>query len=152
MGSRVSAKVLELLWERAASLRPDHSSAGSVCNPGRLRELGFLQAGQTGTPNEGWVQSRKSHSSQGSLCPGSSTPCKDRLENVQPEQNNMSHLPPPVATVLTSPFPEWDDGFGGKATQGHTCRTWHWGSLLLQGHTCRTWRWSSLPTQGQLTS
>lgn len=29
MGSRVSAKVLELLWEGAASLCPDHSPAGS---------------------------------------------------------------------------------------------------------------------------
>lgn len=38
----------------------------SCANPGRLRELGFLQAGRAGTPNEGWVQSRKSRSSRGS--------------------------------------------------------------------------------------
>lgn len=30
----------------------------------------------------------------------------------------MSHLPPPAATVPSPPFPEWDDGVGGKATQG----------------------------------
>lgn len=106
----------------------------SCANPGRLRQLGFLQAGRAGTQNKGRVQSRKSRSSWGSA-QEAPPPCKDSLGNVQPAQNNMSHLPPTCSNSPDTSLPR-DDGVGGKATQGHTCRTWRWGSL---------------PTQGQLT-
>lgn len=122
---------------RSCELAPRPQPCRKSCaNPGRLRQLGFRQAGRAGTQNEGWVQSRKSRSSWGSA-QEAPPPCKDSLGNVQPAQNNMSHLPRPAATVPTPSFPGMMGLVGGKATQGHTCRTWCWGSL---------------PTQGQLTS